>query len=201
MSSKYSHKEKLSRKLEQNIEEQLQNLAVSDKDDLSPEEMEGLSPDLFEFAEYNAQEAERTGYSNYSYWRSTFRMFFKNKTGVAMLAIMVILLLFTFIQPLLPDQYDPNAVNYYENALWMEIDEDASVELDAIKKTKGSLAEADGTEGILTYVKVPELLGRAEGLCAASRRFRAGGAPAHRGLCQQGLVLRGCPHGDAVHVR
>ena len=64
MSSKYSHKEKLSRKLEQNIEEQLQNLAVSDKDDLSPEEMEGLSQDLFEFAEYNAQEAERTGYSN-----------------------------------------------------------------------------------------------------------------------------------------
>lgn len=159
MSSKYSHKEKLSRKLEQNIEEQLQNLAVSDKDDLSPEEMEGLSPDLFEFAEYNAQEAERTGYSNYSYWRSTFRMFFKNKTGVAMLAIMVILLLFTFIQPLLPDQYDPNAVNYYENALWMEIDEDASVELDAIKKTKGSLAEADGTEGILTYVKVPNSWG------------------------------------------
>lgn len=159
MSSKYSHKEKLSRKLEQNIEEQLQNLAVSDKDDLSPEEMEGLSPDLFEFAEYNAQEAERTGYSNYSYWRSTFRMFFKNKMGVAMLAVMVILLLFTFIQPLLPDQYDPNAVNYYENALWMEIGEDASVELDAIKKTKGSLAEADGAEGILTYVKAPNSWG------------------------------------------
>mgnify|MGYP000828172978 CR=1 FL=1 len=28
MSSKYSHKEKLSRKLEQNIEEQLQNLSL-----------------------------------------------------------------------------------------------------------------------------------------------------------------------------
>ena len=99
MSSKYSQKEKISRKLEQSIEERLRGLAVSEKDDLSAEEMEGLSPELFEFAEYDEKEAERTGYSNYSYWRSTFRMFFKNKMAVAMLTIMLVLLIFTFIQP------------------------------------------------------------------------------------------------------
>ena len=61
MSSKYSQKEKISRKLEQSIEERLRGLAVSEKDDLSAEEMEGLSPELFEFAEYDEKEAERTG--------------------------------------------------------------------------------------------------------------------------------------------
>lgn len=30
--------------------------------------LENLSPDMFTFAEYDANAAERTGYSNYSYW-------------------------------------------------------------------------------------------------------------------------------------
>ena len=29
--------------------------------------------ELFSFAEFNAEAVERTGYSNYSYWRSTFQ--------------------------------------------------------------------------------------------------------------------------------
>ena len=32
---------------------------------------------LFEFAEYKARDAEKVGYSNYSYWRSTFQAFLK----------------------------------------------------------------------------------------------------------------------------
>ena len=157
MSSKYSPKEKISRKLEQSIEEHLSSLAVSEKDDLSQEEIETLGSDLFEFAEYDEKEAERTGYSNYSYWRSTVRMFFKNKVAVSMLAIMLILLVFTFIQPLLPNQHDPNEVNYYENALWMVVEEDGDVSIDGVKLTKGDLIE--GEEGILTYVKTPKSWG------------------------------------------
>ena len=34
---------------------------------------------LFEFAEYRPQEAERTGYSNYSYWKSVWQNFLKKK--------------------------------------------------------------------------------------------------------------------------
>ena len=157
MSSKYSPKEKISRKLEQSIEEHLSSLAVSEKDDLSQEEIETLGSDLFEFAEYDEKEAERTGYSNYSYWRSTVRMFFKNKVAVSMLAIMLILLVFTFIQPLLPNQHDPNEVKYYENALWMVVEEDGDVSIDGVKLTKGDLIE--GEEGILTYVKTPKSWG------------------------------------------
>ena len=29
--------------------------------------------ELFTFAEFDAEDAERTGYSEYSYWRSVFR--------------------------------------------------------------------------------------------------------------------------------
>ncbi len=60
--------------------------------------------DLFEFAEFDETAAERSGYSNYSYWRSTFQVFFKNKVAVALLIVIGVTLLFTFIQPILPGQ-------------------------------------------------------------------------------------------------
>ncbi|MCI9360806.1 MAG: ABC transporter permease [Hungatella sp.] len=66
--------------------------------------------ELFSFADFNAEDVERTGYSNYSYWRSTFQAFFKNKAAVALLVLLGLLLLFTFIQPYLPGQYDPNMI-------------------------------------------------------------------------------------------
>ncbi len=77
----------------------------------TPEEAAALSPDLFQPSPYSEQAAERTGYSNYSYWGSTLRMFLKNKAAVFMLCVVLLLLAFTFIQPLLPGQYDPNFIN------------------------------------------------------------------------------------------
>ncbi|MCD8022634.1 MAG: ABC transporter permease [Lachnospiraceae bacterium] len=82
-----------------------------EEDDLTPEEIAALSPDEFVRVDYNAQEAERTGYSDYSYWRSTVRAFMQNKLAVAMLAVIAVILIFTFIQPYLPGQYDPNTIN------------------------------------------------------------------------------------------
>ena len=73
--------------------------------------------DLFSFAQYDEEEAEKAGYSNYSYWGSTIRMFFKNKGAVAVLLLMASILLFTFIQPHLPGQFDPNTVNNDPNTL------------------------------------------------------------------------------------
>lgn len=63
--------------------------------------------EAFSFAEFDAENAERGGYSDYSYWKSTFRAFFKNKVAVFFLFVMVTVLLFTFIQPYLPNQKDP----------------------------------------------------------------------------------------------
>ena len=52
---------------------------------------------LFSYAEYHAQDAERTGYSEYSYWKSVWRNFLKNKPAVGMSIIFVLLFLFTFV--------------------------------------------------------------------------------------------------------
>lgn len=65
-----------------------------------------ITDDLFEVAEYDASDAERTGYSNYSYWGSTLQVFLRKKLSVILLGFLVVLLLFTFIQPLLPNQKD-----------------------------------------------------------------------------------------------
>ncbi len=62
---------------------------------------------LFAFAQFDAQAAERAGYSSYSYWGSTLRVFLKNRVAVLLLCVMVILLAFTVVQPYLPNQKDP----------------------------------------------------------------------------------------------
>lgn len=74
------------------------------KSDVS-EEM--TDEELFSFADFNAADAERSGYSDYSYWGSTLRAFFQNKIAVFFLIVMVAVLAFTFIQPYLPGQKDP----------------------------------------------------------------------------------------------
>lgn len=53
--------------------------------------------EMFRFAEYSAEAAERVGYSNYSYWRSVFRNFLKKKSAVVMSVIFIIIVLFSFI--------------------------------------------------------------------------------------------------------
>ena len=70
-----------------------------------------ISEDLFVEVPYDDAEAERIGYSNYSYWGSTLRVFLKNKLSVGILIFLVAVLLFTFIQPYLPNQFDPYIVN------------------------------------------------------------------------------------------
>lgn len=52
---------------------------------------------LFEYAEYREQDAERIGYSEYSYWKSVWRNFVKKKAAVVMLVIFSLLFIFTFV--------------------------------------------------------------------------------------------------------
>ncbi len=83
-------------------------------DDLTEEQIKALPQELFNRREYSEKEAERTGYSDYSYWRSTIRVFMKNKMAVFMLCTAVALVLFSIIQPYLPGlmgKYDPNYIN------------------------------------------------------------------------------------------
>ena len=124
--SKFSPSEKLTKKIENSQEEFLKKhgiLAAELLDDnLNEQQIASLDPALFDLAIVDESEAERTGYSNYSYWGSTVRMFFKNKVAVFNLIVMLVLVLFTFIQPHLPNQIDPNLVNYYDSkAVWYPV--------------------------------------------------------------------------------
>jgi oligopeptide transport system permease protein len=69
------------------------------------------SDEAFTFAVFDEQEVERSGYSNYSYWRSTLRTFSKNRVAVFLTFIVILIVLFTFVQPILPNQIDPFKAN------------------------------------------------------------------------------------------
>ena len=94
-------------------EKQLENAITADlKKKLTPYESYRDLPEEELFAEAAADEsdAERGGYSNYSYWKATLRAFFKNKVAVFFLIVIIAVLAFTFIQPLLPNQKSPKTI-------------------------------------------------------------------------------------------
>ena len=79
---------------------------------------EQISEDrLFAFSTFDENEVERSGLSNYSYWRSTVRAFRHNRLAMTLLCIMALIVIFTFIQPYLPKQFDPFLVSNNEMGL------------------------------------------------------------------------------------
>ncbi|HYE80629.1 MAG TPA: ABC transporter permease [Clostridia bacterium] len=81
---------------------------------------DGIDETLFTLAEYDARAAELGGYSNYSYWRSTWQVFLKNRTAFVLMIIILVLLIFTMIQPYLPNQKLPNEI-YLDPATKMQL--------------------------------------------------------------------------------
>ena len=81
---------------------------------------ESLSDEeLFSRAEYHPEALEPLSHAGYSYWRSSLRIYVKNKTAMFFLFLIAITLLFTFIQPYLPNQKDP--VQIYNDASGVQI--------------------------------------------------------------------------------
>ena len=97
-SIKDSKSEKLEKALSQKLQDELAQTPINEDE-------------LFVLADYDETAAEKSGYSNYSYWQSTLRVFFKNKVAVFLLFVLLALLLFTFLQPYLPGQYPANDIN------------------------------------------------------------------------------------------
>ena len=89
-----------SRKLEKKLEDAQRSAGEA----LSEEQ-------LFSLAQYDEAAAERGGYSNYSYWRSTLHVFLKNRVALFLLIVLALLVAFTFIQPYLPGQYPAGRIN------------------------------------------------------------------------------------------
>ena len=69
----------------------------------------GLSEEeLFAHVENNAADAEKITAPRYSYWRSVLRVFFKKKINIVILALLAVLIAFSFIYPMFSN-YDPTA--------------------------------------------------------------------------------------------
>ena len=137
----FSIKDHKSEKLEKALADQLHN--ELNQNDINED-------DLFVQAEYDESAAEKSGYSNYSYWQSTLRVFLKNKIAVFLLCVLVILLLFTFLQPYLPGQYPPNLVNNHPQTgmqLRNQAPSFSNVVMTAPKGTILNAKEVDGYDG------------------------------------------------------
>lgn len=69
-----------------------------------------LTDDLFEKLNSNENDSEKGGYSNYSYWKSTFRTFFKSKISIFLVILITSLVLFSFLYPVFSD-VDPTQIS------------------------------------------------------------------------------------------
>ena len=71
---------------------------------------ENLPQELFARAEFHEEKLEDTGFSNYSYWRSTINTFFKSTTVKVVVALVLIMAAYTVIYPMVTER-DPYTVS------------------------------------------------------------------------------------------
>ena len=69
-----------------------------------------LNPEKFRAAVFDHMASEDTGYSNYSYWKSTFRTFFKSKAVCLLFALVVSIILMSFLYPVF-SKTDPTKIS------------------------------------------------------------------------------------------
>ncbi len=66
----------------------------------------GMSEEeLFTRVEHSDDESEKIAAPRYSYWQSVFRVFFKNKVNIVVLALLALVIVFSFVYPMLTE-YD-----------------------------------------------------------------------------------------------
>ena len=119
---------------------------------------ENLGNSLFDFAEYDPNAAESRGTASYSYWGSTFRVFLKNKSAVFFLFVLLAILLFTFIQPLLPNQYKANDINKNPDTDLQFINQPPSSTTVLITAPAGTTLMARSVEGSEGWYAVTNVL-------------------------------------------
>ena len=64
--------------------------------------------ELFSRVDHNELESEKITAPRYSYWKSVFRVFFRNKVNIVILTLLFVMLLFAYIYPSVT-HYDPYA--------------------------------------------------------------------------------------------
>jgi oligopeptide transport system permease protein len=88
-----------------------QRAAEENLSTLLAEQFSGLDEgELFSLAGQDEAAAEFTAVTGYAYWKSTLRIFLKNRVAVFFAALIIFILVFTMIQPLLPHQKNSNTI-------------------------------------------------------------------------------------------
>ncbi len=77
---------------------------------LKPQNLNDLPKELFTRAPFHEERSEDTGFSNYSYWRSTLRTFFKSNLVKVLVALVIALIVYTIIYPMITP-LDPYTVS------------------------------------------------------------------------------------------
>ena len=67
--------------------------------------------ELFAPVNHNDLESEKITAPRYSYWKSVFRVFFRNKVNIAILSLLVLVIAFAYIYPVVIG-YDPEVTPY-----------------------------------------------------------------------------------------
>ncbi len=68
-----------------------------------------LTDEMFKRLHFDDKISEEGGYSNYSYWGSTLRTFFKNNVSKILVILILVLVLYSFLYPVF-SSVDPNQV-------------------------------------------------------------------------------------------
>ncbi len=145
----FSIKDSKSEKLEKALADKLQN---------ELNEPEVNEDELFVLADYDETAAEKSGYSNYSYWQSTLRVFLKNKVAVFLLCVLIALLLFTFLQPYLPGQYPANLINNHPQTGKQISNLSPSLSTVMMTAPEGSTFNAEAVDGYDGWYAVDNVL-------------------------------------------
>ena len=72
---------------------------------------ENIDKSLFEFAAFDEMESEHIAAPRYSYWKSVWRTFFRNKFTVAVAVLLLAVIIFALIQPTKSDYSPINTPN------------------------------------------------------------------------------------------
>lgn len=75
---------------------------------LDLEELDMPEDELFSFIDNSTLDSEKITAPRYSYWHSVFRVFFRKKINIVILAVLAVILLFTYVYPTVTD-YDKYA--------------------------------------------------------------------------------------------
>ena len=79
---------------------------MNKNDLINLDELQMSEQELFSHVDHNDLESEKITAPRYSYWRSVFRVFFKKRINIVILALFAIILLFTYVYPAVMG-YDP----------------------------------------------------------------------------------------------